>query len=139
MRIHRNALPEDKMSKDTMTATGTVDFQRAITLLEGILTRMKEGRLVFGAEGDKLEITPSDRVELGIQAQNTDGIQGFSFDLKWTGNKVELEKIEKPFVSGQESPGCSLAVEEACACGEDDFELAFLKEVGFFQPTTCST
>ncbi len=126
------------MSKDTMTATGTVDFQRAVTLLEGILTRMKEGRLVFGAEGDTIEITPSDRVELGIQAQNRDGLQGFSFDLKWTGSKAESETTEEPLVSGQESPACSLNAEEACACEEDDFELAFLKEVGFFQPTTCS-
>jgi amphi-Trp domain-containing protein len=132
-------LPEDAMSKDTMTATGTVDFQRAVTLLEDMLSRMKQGRLVVGAGEDTVVMTPSDRVEIGIQAQNDDGIQGLSFDLKWRDSEPGLEPIEATGFSGQESPACGLTVEEACACEEDDFELAFLKEVGFFQPTTCST
>ena len=126
------------MSKDTITATGTVDFQRAVTLLEGILSRMKQGKLIVGEGDESIVITPSDRVEMGIQAQNTDGIQGFSFDLRWRDSEAELKTMEKPAVSGEESAPCSLAAEEACACSEDDFELAFLKETGFFQPTTCS-
>lgn len=126
------------MSKDTMTAIGTVDFQSAVTLLEDILSRMKQGRLVVGSGDDAVEITPSERVEIGIQAQNSDGIQGFSFDLKWEASEAGLEKVKEPVLSAGQSSACGLSVEEACACEEDDFELAFLKETGFFQPTACS-
>jgi amphi-Trp domain-containing protein len=132
-------LPEDTMSKDTITATGTVDFERAVSLLEGILSRMKQGKLVVGEGDETIVITPSDRVQMGIQAQNTDGIQGFSFDLRWGENESSLETMRAPGMSGEESPTCGTGVEEACACSEEDFELAFLKDVGFFQPTTCST
>ncbi len=98
------------MSKDTMTATGTVDFQSAVALLEDILSRMKQGRLVVGSGDDAVEITPSERVEIGIQVQDTDGIQGLSLDLRWNAGEEGLEKEEEPGLSAGQSSACGLSV-----------------------------
>jgi amphi-Trp domain-containing protein len=132
-------LPEDIMNKDTIAANGTVDLDRAVNLLEGILSSVKQGKLVVRDGGDAIEITPSDRVELGIQALRSNGIQEIHFDLKWKERQAEPKTESELGLSVEEPPTCGLSVEEACACAEDDFELAFLKDTGFFQPTTCST
>lgn len=127
------------MSKDTITATNTLDFERAVTVLESILVRMKQGRLVLGEGDNAVVITPANKVEIGMEARNAGGVQGFSFDLRWAENGTEANSLQKPVFSEKvKSVPCSLAAEEACACSEEDFELAFLKECGFFQPTSCN-
>jgi amphi-Trp domain-containing protein len=115
-----------------------MEFERAVTLLENILSRMKQGKLVVGEGEETIVMTPSNKVEIGIEAGNVNGLQGLSFDLRWPGSGTEAQTIETEALSQEGATPCGLATEEACACSEEDFELAFLKGCGFFQPTSCS-
>ena len=79
--------------KNKVKATGTVEFQRAITYLEELLEKLKAGDLVLSHGENSVVFHPKEAVELEIEAKEKDGKQKFSFEMSW---KEGLRADEMP-------------------------------------------
>lgn len=69
--------------KNKVKATGTVDFQRAVSYLEEALASLKSGDLVLTHGENSVTFHPKDVVEVEIEAKEKDGKQEFSFEMTW--------------------------------------------------------
>jgi len=67
--------------KNKVKATGTVDFQKAISYLEELLEKLKDGEIVVTHGGNSVAFHPKDAVEIEIGAKIKDGKEKFSFEM----------------------------------------------------------
>jgi amphi-Trp domain-containing protein len=79
--------------KNKVKATGTVDFQRAVSYLEEALASLKSGDLVLTHGENSVTFHPKDVVEIEIEAKEKDRKQEFSFEMTW---KEGLQPGEMP-------------------------------------------
>jgi amphi-Trp domain-containing protein len=69
--------------KKKVKASGTVEYQRAISYLEEMLEKMRSGDLVMSSGENSVAFHAHEAVELEIEAKEKDGKQEFSFEMVW--------------------------------------------------------
>jgi|GEM_PF-5361213 len=71
------------MSKDNIEVKGIVESGRAIALFEEILNHMKEGGAHFEHDGQSIDLTAGEAVEMEIEVKHKDGKRKLELDLVW--------------------------------------------------------
>jgi amphi-Trp domain-containing protein len=79
------------MSKQKVKAKGTVAMEEVISFLEEILNGMRNGQVFFDHEGGRIRLTPGGFAEVEIEAEQKDGKQALSFDVKWK-ERIESDR-----------------------------------------------
>lgn len=116
------------MSKQKVKAKGTVEMEEVISYLEELLNSMKSGRVTLERGGDQIALTTGSAAELEIEAEQEEGKQELSFELKWkegleSGRKFDLKiSSEEAGISGTGSKSAEsrLTEEEADVHPEEE-------------------
>jgi amphi-Trp domain-containing protein len=74
---------EEAMTENKMKAKGTVELQRVIGYLEGILEGMKNCRVLMHRGDQSITFHPVDTVEMEIKAKEKEGKQELSVEMTW--------------------------------------------------------
>lgn len=107
-------------------------FQMALDYLQQILDIAREGNFLVEADGDSVNLTPANAVDLEIRAKDTGGRQSLSFELTWDKEPVGLTQAEETLEENIQGDVCVAnrvhAMEEE-AGDYDDLERRFEREL----------
>ena len=98
--------------RNKVKATGTVDFQRAVSYLVEALASLKSGDLVLTHGENSVTLHPKDVVEVEIEAKEKDGKQEFSFEMTWKEGLQSGDMSDFSISGGESVSGESKAMGE---------------------------
>ena len=81
---------DQKISKRKVKHKANLEFQTALDYLQQILDTARDGSFLVATDGNSVNLTPGDAVDLEIKAKEKDGRQSLSFELSW-GSEATLQ------------------------------------------------
>ena len=81
---------DQEISKRKVKHKANLEFQTALDYLQQILDTARDGSFLVATDGNSVNLTPGDAVDLEIKAKEKDGRQSLSFELSW-GSEAALQ------------------------------------------------
>jgi amphi-Trp domain-containing protein len=127
-----HAEADQEISKRKVKHKANLEFQTALDYLQQIVDTARDGNFVVETDGNSVNLTPGDAVDLEIKAKEKDGRQSLSFELSW-GSEATL-RAEGAKAIAEDIPGDVCLADrmrnmEAEAGDYDDLERRFELEL----------